>query len=418
MAKLSILAGTTSKLIKLFFQNSSVTTGAGLIGIVGTSSGLTGYYIREGGTADVSMTLTTGTLGVYSGSAGGGLVAVDSTGMPGFYEFSVPNAAIGTGAASVAMMFQGATNLAPCLAEIELTAWNNQSTGGGLVDVSANLVQVLGTAIPSPNVPGVPVVDTTYLKGGTSAGTAGYAAIDWGHIASGTSSNNLSNTTIQNINGTAAATFSGTAAANIVAVTGTAVPASPTGGYLVVAPDWAQIVHGTATNSLGNTTVQAVFGGTAAANVVAVGGTAIPTPAAGGYLTVAPDWAQVQHGTATNNLSNTTVNASFAGTAAANVVAINSSGTAATQLALAAQKIGNATVGSGSTTTSIVTSALVPSIGTTGQFNGRIVIFDINTTTAALRGQATVISGDNGSNTLTVSALTAAPVSGDTFTIT
>ena len=47
------------------------------------------------------------------------------------------------------------------------------------------------------------------------------------------------------------------------------------------------------------------------------------------------------------------------------------------------------------------------------------MIFDYDTTTAALRGQATDITASSASATptLTVTALTTAPVSGDTFTI-
>lgn len=77
------------------------------------------------------------------------------------------------------------------------------------------------------------------------------------------------------------------------------------------------------------------------------------------------------------------------------------------------------TVGSSSTTTSIVTSSMSPSTSVADQLKGRIVIFDHNTTTAALRGQATDItaSSASGTPTLTVTALTTAPASGDTFTI-
>lgn len=77
------------------------------------------------------------------------------------------------------------------------------------------------------------------------------------------------------------------------------------------------------------------------------------------------------------------------------------------------------TVGAASTTTSIVTSAMSPATSVADQVKGRIVIFDHNTTTAALRGQATDITASSASATptLTVTALTTAPVSGDTFTI-
>jgi hypothetical protein len=73
----------------------------------------------------------------------------------------------------------------------------------------------------------------------------------------------------------------------------------------------------------------------------------------------------------------------------------------------------------GGTTTSIPTSAMTPATSVSDQLKGRIVIFDHDTTTAALRGQATDITASTASATptLTVTALTTAPVSGDTFTV-
>ncbi len=77
------------------------------------------------------------------------------------------------------------------------------------------------------------------------------------------------------------------------------------------------------------------------------------------------------------------------------------------------------TVTTGASTTSIPTSALTPAGAAADQFKGRIIIFDIDTTTAALRGQATEITASSNSSTptFTVIALTSTPASGDTFTI-
>jgi len=76
-------------------------------------------------------------------------------------------------------------------------------------------------------------------------------------------------------------------------------------------------------------------------------------------------------------------------------------------------------VGSGSTTTSIVTSSMTPAGAVADQFKGRIVVFDADTTTAALRGQATAItaSSNAAAPVLTVSTLSTAAVSGDTFKV-
>lgn len=75
------------------------------------------------------------------------------------------------------------------------------------------------------------------------------------------------------------------------------------------------------------------------------------------------------------------------------------------------------TVTTGGTTTSIPTSSLSPSASVADQFKGRVVIFDKTTTTTALRGQASDITASTSGGTLTVTALTTAPSSGDTFII-
>ena len=73
--------------------------------------------------------------------------------------------------------------------------------------------------------------------------------------------------------------------------------------------------------------------------------------------------------------------------------------------------------GASSTTTSIITSSLIPAAAVTDQFKGRIVIFEAETTTANLRSQATDITASTSGGVLTVSALSTACVSGDRFMI-
>lgn len=66
------------------------------------------------------------------------------------------------------------------------------------------------------------------------------------------------------------------------------------------------------------------------------------------------------------------------------------------------------------------TTTMVSNIGVTvdDQYKGRTITFAADTTTAALRNQSTDITGCTAStNTLTFTALTTAPVSGDTFEI-
>jgi hypothetical protein len=130
MAKLSRQIGTTSCVVEVFVQDSSVSTGAGLTGLAYNTSSLTAYYKRNLASSSTAITLATATLGTF---ASGGFKEVDATNMPGVYEFGIPNAALVTGADSVVVLLKGATNMAPCALEIELTATNNQDgTRGGM----------------------------------------------------------------------------------------------------------------------------------------------------------------------------------------------------------------------------------------------------------------------------------------------
>jgi hypothetical protein len=83
----------------------------------------------------------------------------------------------------------------------------------------------------------------------------------------------------------------------------------------------------------------------------------------------------------------------------------------------AVDSIVEVTVGSGSTTTNIVASATSPTTTVANQFARRVLTFDRNTTTANLRGQSTVVQSNDLSGNIVVEALTTAPVSGDTCTI-
>ena len=121
--KLKLNRGTTSKLLRIFVQNSSSSSISGLTGLAYNSTGLTWYFAYEGGTS-TAVTLTSGA--VVGTWQSGGLVAVDATNMPGVYEIGVPNAALATGN-SVIMYLQGATNMSPVMIEIELDAVNYQA---------------------------------------------------------------------------------------------------------------------------------------------------------------------------------------------------------------------------------------------------------------------------------------------------
>ncbi len=116
--KLLVKKGTTSKLVYVFVNNSSVSTGAGLTGLVYNTASLTAYYNREGAAgAATAISLASPTKGTWTS---GGFIAVDGTNTPGLYELGLPDAALATGTNSVVVMLKGATNMAPVLLEIQL----------------------------------------------------------------------------------------------------------------------------------------------------------------------------------------------------------------------------------------------------------------------------------------------------------
>lgn len=105
----------------------------------------------------------------------------------------------------------------------------------------------------------------------------------------------------------------------------------------------------------------------------------------------------------------------------ANTVQVNGNATAAANVAFSMNAIMRGTCTSGGSTTTAVTSAITSpaSLGATGQLIGRTILFDANTTTAALQGQASLITASTtgATPTLTFSAMTTAPASGDTFSV-
>ena len=159
--KLSLKAGTTSKMVDIFVQDSSSTTGAGLTGLVYNSGSLTAYYHRENDAAATAITLATMTVGTW---ATGGFKEISSANMPGLYQLGIPDAALASGSKYVIIMLKGASNMAPVVLEIELTAWDNMdATRGGL------------SALPNANAAangGLPTVDASNavkLQSGTGS---------------------------------------------------------------------------------------------------------------------------------------------------------------------------------------------------------------------------------------------------------
>jgi hypothetical protein len=102
-------AGSASIVELVDILDSTSTTGAGKTGLAYNTASLTCYYKRSNGTAAVAVTLVDiTTLGTY---VSGGFKEIDSTHMPGAYEFHPPNAAFNSGAKYVTFYFVGAAGM-------------------------------------------------------------------------------------------------------------------------------------------------------------------------------------------------------------------------------------------------------------------------------------------------------------------
>lgn len=137
MAKVSILAGATSVSVNIFIQNSSLTTGAGLTGLVYNTANLIAYYALPRA-APVAITLATLASATASFSSGG-FFELDATHCPGLYRLDIPDAALASGR-FVTIFLSGAANMAQTVLEIELTAWNNQDGVRGGMTALPNAV--------------------------------------------------------------------------------------------------------------------------------------------------------------------------------------------------------------------------------------------------------------------------------------
>lgn len=306
MAKLSLVKGTTSYRSYVFIGDSSVSTGAGLTGLVFNSGSLVASYVRPGAVR-TAITLATQTVtGAYSS---GGFVEVDSTNMPGIYRFDVPDAALATGVNAVVVMLKGASNMAPCVFEVELTGTDNQDavragmtalpnaaaeaagglytrgTGAGQINQPANgLIDVNtlrwnGTAVATPATAGIPDVNVKNIDN-DAASASGTVTFPNATLASTT---NIASGTIT--------TVSGNVNGSVGSVTGAV--GSVTGAVGSVTGN----VGGNVTGSVGSIAA----GGIAAASFAAgaIDATAIATDAIGSAEISAAAVTKIQAGLST-----------------------------------------------------------------------------------------------------------------------
>src|SRR3990167_5925017 len=146
--KISRQVGTASEILNLFVSDASVTTGAGLANVIGSSVAYAWWH-NDQAAASTGTASTAGAMGIYSTSA---WVQISSTAARGWYQFGTPNGVFASGR-SAALYFNGAVNMAPLPVEVELTKINNQQYDSSTVFLAhtstspANLLQVYGSAI-------------------------------------------------------------------------------------------------------------------------------------------------------------------------------------------------------------------------------------------------------------------------------
>lgn len=182
--KLLIKKGATSQLVSIFIQDSSKTDGSGLAALTQASASLVCYRHRsdDGNANAVALSLIAGTRGTW---LSGSFKEKDATNMPGIYELGLDNAGVATGSNWVIYMLKGATNMAPVVLEVQLVAFDPTDgvalgltalpsavagANGGLPlgDASGrvDIGKLLGTAVKTPTVAGVMVVDVSLWYGG------------------------------------------------------------------------------------------------------------------------------------------------------------------------------------------------------------------------------------------------------------
>ncbi len=171
-----IKKATTSKRIQIFIGDSSVTTGAGLTGLVYNSASLVAYYFRDGDSSPTAITLATATVGTWTS---GGFKEISSSNMPGWYELDLPDAVLATGTNNATVHLKGATNMRPCSIQIDLVSYDpNDSVRLGL------------TALPNAAFGATGGVASTIIRASTAqAGAAGTITLD----ASASATNDLYN---------------------------------------------------------------------------------------------------------------------------------------------------------------------------------------------------------------------------------
>ena len=105
------VAGSMQVIELVFLQQAASSDGAGFTGLLWNGPGLICSYKRSNDSASVPVVLRSiGQLGQW---VSGGFQQIDPVGLPGCYEFHVPDAAWFGGSREVTFFFSGVAGLAP-----------------------------------------------------------------------------------------------------------------------------------------------------------------------------------------------------------------------------------------------------------------------------------------------------------------
>jgi hypothetical protein len=169
MEKFSALAGSTSRSFIIFVADSTVTTGAGKTGLTFASFPSSHAYYTWSGANAGSHVITLVTIAANGSSfTSSGFREIDATNMPGYYRFDAPNAALVAGKGpQVKFVLQGATGAKPCVIDVDLTAWDNQTK---IHDQQSTYTFLLS------NTSGTPTTTTTPMDG-TGVGFINYVGM-------------------------------------------------------------------------------------------------------------------------------------------------------------------------------------------------------------------------------------------------
>lgn len=124
--KLQLVKGTTSKIITVFIQDSSSTTGAGL-GSLDQTSSIVGGYVREGAVGLVlAVDENVTTEGTYEAPTTDNQIRIGTPAnmRTGTYELHLHNDLLASGADAVFITLGGAANMADLIIEIQLTGFD------------------------------------------------------------------------------------------------------------------------------------------------------------------------------------------------------------------------------------------------------------------------------------------------------